>query len=76
MSKTAKKGVIGGVLFSCFAWLFFLVALEPHWFQSIDNLFSQLPQWRTPAVESIFLPLASTATIIPVAAIYLCASSI
>ncbi|MFW8667963.1 phosphatase PAP2 family protein [Enterococcus entomosocium] len=70
MSKTAKKGVIGGILCSCFAWLFFLVALEPRWFQSIDNLFSQLPQWRTPAVESLFLPLASTATIIPIAFVH------
>lgn len=37
---------------------------------------SQLPQWRTPAVESIFLPLASTATIIPIAAIHFLLASI
>lgn len=70
MSKTAKQGVIGGLLCSCFAWLFFLVALEPQWFQTVDTLFSHVPQWRTATVEAIFVPLASTATIVPIAAIH------
>ncbi len=70
MSKTAKQGVIGGLLCSCFAWLFFLVALEPQWFQTLDTLFSHVPQWRTATVEAIFVPLASTATIVPIAAIH------
>lgn len=70
MSKTAKQGVIGGLLCSCFAWLFFLVASEPQWFQTLDTLFSHVPQWRTATVEAIFVPLASTATIVPIAAIH------